>query len=129
MKKEREDRIIGVITLFVTLVFTMVGVYIILISRSWAGWTVGAWVGGIFLFFLPRTSLFLDNAYRHCPDKRRVLGTFIVFSGAIVAIIASGMEMEVVISPIRMTLCCWGVCWGVSGAYLLLHRETYFFGD
>lgn len=129
MEKEKEDRIIGVIALFITLTLAMLGLYLILIAKSWAVCALGIWILSIFLFFVPKANIFLDKSYRHCPDKRRALSMFIIVSGAITGMIASGMDLEVVISPIRMAVCCWGICWGISGAYLLLHRETYFFGE
>lgn len=121
--RSEQERIFGIGSLIIFLVFAMVGLYII---ASWAGARVIGMVIFVgFLFFSLLAVRFLDATYRHDPEKRRRLIWLLILPGALISLFVSGLDAEVRMTPFRMSFVGFGVCWALSGVYLLLRRNFY----
>jgi len=121
MNRGQEDRIFWVIAMFVFLSISMLGLYLLQFSLgSVLGWLL--MVGGLLVF--AKSIRLADQVYLHYPDKERRLVILLVASGVIIALLASGLEVEIRITPLRMTLAVFGILLVLSGAYLWRRNFT-----
>jgi uncharacterized membrane protein len=117
MNRGQKDRIFGVIAVLVFLSIAMFGLYLLQFSLgSVPGWLM--MVGGLLLFF--KANRLTNWKYRHYPDKEMRLAILLFVCGAIIALLASGLEAEIRISPLRMTLAVFGILLVLSGSYFLM---------
>lgn len=127
MERAKEDRVIGVVALFIFSTIGSAGVYLLQLS-PWFSWgsILGLLMGamGFFMFF--EANRFTDRAYLHHPERRiPLMWVFVVF-GVIVALFATGLDAEFRLTPIRMALAVFGIGWVFSGAYLANPRRMFF---
>lgn len=124
MIKTEEDRIVGIIAVFIFSCIAVVGLYLLQFSSgSIPGWLMLA--AGMVLFV--EAIRFTDRAYLHCPDKRARITLLLALSGVLIVLLASGLDLEFnKLTPIRMALAVFGILWGFSGAYLLIKRDIVF---
>lgn len=115
MTRVQEDRLMGVIAVFISLCIAMIGFYLLQFSPgSIPGWLMT--VGGLLLFV--KANSFTKWQYRHFPDKEWRLVKALVVLGVIVALAAFGLEADIKITPLRMTFAVFGILLVLSGAYL-----------
>ncbi|MBU1102748.1 hypothetical protein KJ853_03795 [Patescibacteria group bacterium] len=123
MDRAKEDRIMGIIALFIFLSISSAGVYLLQFSwKSIPGWLMS--IAGLVLFF--EANRFTDRAYLRHPEKRVSLMWLFVIFGVVMALFATGLDAEFRLSPIRMAIAVFGIGWVFSGAYLANPRRMFF---
>ncbi len=123
MIRTEQDRLLGIIAVFIFLCIAVVGFYLLRFSLgSIPGWLM--LVAGMLLFV--EANRFTDRAYLHYPDKRKRIVLFLALSGVLIVLLVSGLDLEFKLTPIRMALAVFGILWAFSGVYLLIKRNLVF---
>ena len=127
MDRAREDRILGIVALFIFSTIGSTGVYLLQLfpQFSWGsflGWLMCA--AGFFMFF--EATRFTDRVCLHHPEKRVSLMWLFVVFGVVVALFATGLDAEFRLTPIQMAIAVFGIGWVFSGAYLANPRRMFF---